>query len=127
MTTMADLMPGDVIVVMGRVTAADPNTGDTLAMLGPSGQVQGTIGISPSGAFSGQLAQAANLTTVQLVPALAAVSPGNIMVNLSTGETMIARQVALQPDGSYQWTASMSGGTWYGTAGWRIAGTATVN
>lgn len=123
---LSDLVVGNTIVVMGTVAAQDPTIGDTLSMLGPDSSVQGSIIISPAGVFSGQLARAPNQTTVQLVPSLNAVAPGNIMVNTSTGETMVARQVALQPDGTYQWSASLSGGTWYGTTGWRTAGMATV-
>lgn len=126
MTTLADLSVGNVIIVAGMVAALDQSAGMTLALLGPAAARQGSLVISPAGAFSGNLAQAWNATTVQPVQGLSAVSPGTIMVNNRTGETMVARQVQLKPDGTYQWSASLAGDVWYTTAEWRTAGTATV-
>lgn len=126
MTTLADLKIGDAFVLLARVTAQDPVTGDTLTYYGPDSQPQGTMVISPAGAFSGQLAAAANLIPVQPVPGFGAVSPGDVLQNTATGETMVARLITIGPQGQYTWSAATPAHVWYSLDDWSVIGHVTL-
>jgi hypothetical protein len=120
--TLATLQIGDAVLLLARVTAQDPTTGDTLTYYGPAGQPQGTMTISPAGQFTGQLATTPDQIPVQLVPVFAAVTTGDVLQNITSGETYVARQVRIMPDGTYQWAASLTGIVWYTMAAWTVAG-----
>src|SRR5260221_623966 len=120
MTTLADLVTGDAFILLARVTAQDQVTGDTLTYYGPGGQPQGTMTISPAGVFAGQLAAPAAQVPVQRVPVFAAVSPGDVLQNTVSGETMAVRQVKIMADGTYQWAASPAGRVWYTLDAWTV-------
>lgn len=122
MTTLADVQVGQAFILVGRLTAQDQVTGDTLTYFGPGSVPQGTMVISPAGQFSGQLAGPADTIPVQLVPQFGAVSAGDVLQNTATGETYVARQVRIQPDGTYQWSASQAGQVWYALAAWAVIG-----
>jgi hypothetical protein len=119
MTTLADLAVGDAFVLQARVTGLDQVTGMSLAYFGPDGAGQGTMVISPMGAFSGQLAGPPNAIPVQTVQIFSAVSSGDVLQH-NAGETMVARRVRIEADGSYQWSASGNGPVWYSMADWSV-------
>ena len=122
MATLADLQPGQAFILLARLTAQDQVTGDTLDFYGPDGQPRGTMTISPAGVFAGQLATTPDQIPIQLVPAFGAVSTGAVLQHTVTGETMVARRVRIEPDGSYQWSASLTGPVWYSLGDWAVAG-----
>jgi hypothetical protein len=72
--------------------------------------------------MGGQLTTAPSQIPVTVVTAFAAVTAGDVLANNSSGETMVARVVTVQADGSYQWSPAPAGGVVYKTDGWTIIG-----
>jgi hypothetical protein len=120
-TALADLAAGQAFIFVAQVTAID-GAGTHLSLFGPASAAGGTALITPGGAMSGQLTTAAAQIPVTVVTAFAAVTPGDVLANETSGETMVARMVAVQPDGSYLWSSSATGGVMYRTSGWVIIG-----
>jgi hypothetical protein len=125
MTALADLTSGQAFIFVAQVTAID-GAGTHLSLFGPASAAGGTALIAPGGAMSGQLTTAAAQITVTVVTAFAAVTPGDVLANQASGDTMVARMVAVQPDGSYLWSSSATGGVMYRTSGWAIIGHVTL-
>lgn len=119
MTTLADLKDGQAFIFVGQVTAVD-TAGTHLSLFGPASAAGGTALIAPGGAMSGQLTSPASAIPVTVVTEFAAVAAGDVLASDTTGETMVARTVAVQPDGSYLWSPAPSGGVVYRTGGWTI-------
>ena len=127
MTTLADLGAGDAFVLLARVAALDPVAGMTLTFFGPDRSPQGQMAISPAGVLTGQLANAAAQTPVQLARQFRAIGIGTVLVSRTTGETSVVRQVHLQPDGTFQWASSMQAGApFYTVDDWQAVGTVTL-
>jgi hypothetical protein len=122
LVTLADLRPGQAFILIGRLESQDQTTGDTLTYFGPDSEPQGTMTISPAGVFGGQLAAPPDQVPVQVVPEFAAVAPGDILQNTRTGETMAARRVRIMANGTYQWSASLTGPVWYTMDDQTVAG-----
>lgn len=122
MAVLSDLGVGDAFVMLSRVSALDQVTGMTLVLFGPDRQPQAQIIVSPAGVMSGQLANPANQTPVNVVTRFRTISVGNVMVSQRTGETMVVRQVSIQPDGTFLWASSVVQPVWYTTEGWQLAG-----
>ena len=127
MTTLADLSVGDAFVLLSRVAALDQVAGMTLIFFGPDRQPQGQLVVSPAGVISGQLVNPANQTPVNPVTHFRVVSVGSVLVNQRTGETMVVRQVSIQPDGTYQWSPSLTQPVWYTIDGWQLVGNVNLS
>lgn len=121
MTTLATLTAGQAFMFVGQVTAID-TAGTHLSLFGPASAAGGTALIAPDGTMTGNLTSPANQIPVQVVTQFAVVSAGDVLSSDATGETLVARKVAVTPDGSYQWSASPAGGVTYKTDGWTIIG-----
>ena len=121
MTTLADLKAGQAFMFVAQVTAID-QAGVHLSLFGPASAAGGTALMDPSGVLTGQLTSAAAQIPVTVVTQFAAVSAGDVLSNDTSGETLVARAVTVQPDGSYLWSPSPSGGVPYRTDGWTIIG-----
>lgn len=121
MTTLADLKAGQAFIFVGQVTGID-QAGTHLSLFGPASAAGGTALIDPTGAMSGQLTSPPAQIPVTVVTEFAAVTAGDVLTNSSTGETMVARAVTVQADGSYLWSPAPSGGVVYRTDGWTIIG-----
>jgi hypothetical protein len=122
MTTYDGLVVGNAYAAVSRVTGADQVTGWTLRTYGPSGTPLSVTTVTPAGVIAGNLTDTPANLPVQLVPAFATVTPGDVLQNITSGETYVARQVRIMPDGTYQWAASLTGIVWYTMGGWTIAG-----
>lgn len=121
MTTLADLRPGQAFMFVAQVVSIDA-AGTHLSLFGPASAAGGTALIAPDGSMSGQLTAAPAAIPVQVVTEFAAVSAGDVLQNDASGETAVARAVAVQADGSYLWSPALSGGVVYKTDGWTIIG-----
>lgn len=121
MTVLADLAAGQAFIFVAQVTAID-TAGVHLSLFGPASAAGGTALMDPSGVLTGQLTTPANQIPVTVVTQFAAVSAGDVLSNNATGTTLVARAVAVQPDGSYLWSSSPAGGVQYRTDGWTIIG-----
>lgn len=119
MTTLADLAAGQAFLFVAQVTAIDA-AGTHLSLFGPANAAGGAALIDPAGAMSGQLTTAAAQIPVTVVTEFVTVSAGDVLSNDATGETVVARAVTVQPDGSYLWSPAPAGGVVYKTAGWTI-------
>jgi hypothetical protein len=124
-TTLADLTAGQAFMFIAQVTAKD-SAGTHLALFGPASAAGGTALIDGAGVLTGNLTTAASAIPVTVVTQFAQVSVGDVLSNNNTGETVVARAVQVQPDGSYQWSSSPSGGVVYRTAGWTIIAHVTL-
>jgi hypothetical protein len=120
-TTLADLKAGQAFMFVAQVTAID-SAGTHLSLFGPASAAGGSALMDASGVLTGNLTSAANQIPVTVVTAFAAVSAGDVLSNDTTGETVVARAVTVQPDGSYLWSPAPSGGVVYRTEGWTIVG-----
>jgi hypothetical protein len=120
-TTLADIQPGQAFMFVAQVTAID-GAGTHLSLFGPASAAGGTALMDPSGVLTGQLTSAPADIPVTVVTQFATVSAGDVLQNDGTGETVVARAVAVQDDGSYQWSPAPAGGVVYLTAGWTIIG-----
>jgi hypothetical protein len=118
-TTLADLGAGQAFMFVAQVTAID-SAGTHLSLFGPASAAGGTALMDPSGVLTGQLTSAPADIPVTVVTQFAAVSIGDVLQNDTSGETVVARAVAVQVDGSYEWSPAASGGVVYLTAGWTI-------
>lgn len=121
MTALADLTAGQAFIFVAQVTAIDA-AGTHLSLFGPASAAGGTALMDGSGVLTGQLTSPAAQIPVTVVTGFAAVSEGDVLASDATGETMVARAVAVQPDGSYLWSPAPSGGVVYKTDGWTIIG-----
>ena len=121
MTALADLAAGQAFMFVAQVTAID-TAGVHLSLFGPASAAGGTALMDPSGVLTGQLTSAASQIPVTVVTQFAAVSSGDVLSNDTSGETLVARTVTVQPDGSYLWSSSPAGGVQYRTDGWTIIG-----
>lgn len=121
MTTLADLKAGQAFIFVAQVTTTDA-AGTHLSLFGPASAAGGTALMDPAGVLTGQLTSPASQIPVTVVTEFAAVSAGDVLSNDATGETVVARAVTVQPDGSYLWSPSLAGGVMYRTDGWTIIG-----
>jgi hypothetical protein len=121
MTTLADLKAGQAFLFVAQVTSIDV-AGTHLSLFGPASAAGGTASIAPDGSMGGQLTQAPSQIPVTVVTEFAAVTSGDVLANNGSGETMVARAVTVQADGSYQWSPAPAGGVVYKTDGWTIIG-----
>lgn len=121
MTALADLTAGQAFLFVAQVTAID-GAGVHLSLFGPASAAGGTALMDPAGALTGQLTSPAGQIPVTVVTQFAAVSVGDVLASDTTGETVVARAVTLQPDGSCLWSPSPAGGVVYRTDGWTIIG-----
>ena len=121
MTTLADIAAGQAFMFVAQVTAID-TAGTHLSLFGPASAAGGSALMDPAGVLTGQLTSPAAQIPVTVVTQFAAVSAGDVLANDTTGETMVARTVTVQPDGSSLWSPAPSGGVVYQTAGWTIIG-----
>jgi hypothetical protein len=120
-TTLADLKAGQAFMFVAQVTAID-QAGVHLSLFGPASAAGGSALMDPAGVLTGNLTSPAAQIPVTVVTQYAAVSVGDVLANDGSGETMVARAVTVQSDGSYQWSPSPAGGVVYRTAGWTIIG-----
>jgi hypothetical protein len=120
-TTLADLGAGQAFMFVAQVTAID-GAGTHLSLFGPASAAGGSALMDSGGVLTGQLTSAADQIPVTVVTQFVTVSVGDVLASDSTGETMVARSVTLQADGSYQWSAAPAGGVIYKTDGWTIIG-----
>jgi hypothetical protein len=120
-TVLADLTPGQAFMFVAQVTAID-GAGTHLSLFGPAEAAGGTALMDPSGVLTGQLTTAASAIPVTVVTQFVAVSAGDVLSNNASGETMVARVVTVQPDGTYLWSPAPSGGVVYKTDGWTVIG-----
>ena len=125
MTALADLKAGQAFMFVAQVTAIDA-AGTHLSLFGPASAAGGTALMDSGGVLTGQLTSPAASIPVQVVTQFAQVTAGDVLANDTTGETMVARAVTVQPDGSYLWSAAPSGGVVYKTDGWTIIGHVTL-
>lgn len=125
MTTLADLTPGQAFMFVAQVTAID-GSGTHLSLFGPASAAGGTALMDPAGALTGQLTTAPAQIPVTVVTQFETVSAGDVLSNDATGETMVARAVTVQSDGSYLWSPAPSGGVVYKTDGWTVIGHVTL-
>lgn len=121
MTALSDLQPGQAFMFVAQVTAID-QAGTHLSLFGPASAAGGSALMDPTGVLTGQLTSPAAQIPVTVVTQFVTVSVGDVLSNNTSGETMVARIVTVQPDGSYQWSSSPAGGVVYRTAGWTIVG-----
>jgi hypothetical protein len=121
MTTLADLTAGQAFMFVAQVTAIDA-AGVHLSLFGPAQSAGGAALMDPTGALTGHLTSPATQIPVTVVTQFEAVSVGDVLANAVSGETMVARAVTVQPDGTYQWSPAPSGGVIYTTGGWGIIG-----
>ena len=121
MTALADLTAGQAFIFVAQVTAID-TAGVHLSLFGPASAAGGTALMDPTGVLTGQLTTPAAQIPVTVVTQFAAVSVGDVLANDTSGETVVARAVTVQADGSYLWSSSLAGGVQYRTGGWTIIG-----
>ncbi len=121
MTTLADLRAGQAFLFVAQVVSIDA-AGTHLSLFGPASAAGGTALMDAAGVLTGQLTSPAAQVPVTVVTEFAQVSTGDVLSNNATGETVVARSVRMQPDGSCHWSSSPSGGVVYTTAGWTIIG-----
>jgi hypothetical protein len=120
-TTLADLGAGQAFMFVAQVTAID-SAGTHLSLFGPASAAGGSALMDSSGALSGQLTSPADQIPVTVVTEFVTVSAGDVLASNATGQTMVARAVTVQPDGTYQWSPAPAGGVIYKTDGWSIIG-----
>ena len=121
MAALADLHAGDEVLFVAQVLAID-GAGFHIGLYGPDRSLAGTVIIGPDGTFTGGLAAAPADVPVTLVTGFTPVSAGDVLASDSTGETMVARAVRVNPDGSYLWSSSPDFRVAYPAAGWSIIG-----
>lgn len=121
MTTLADLTAGQAFLFVAQVVSIDA-AGTHLSLFGPASAAGGTALIAPGGVLTGQLTSPAASIPVQVVTQFQQVSTGDVLANDATGETLVARAVTVQPDGSCLWSPAPSGGVMYRTGGWTVIG-----
>jgi hypothetical protein len=120
-TALADLKPGQAFMFVAQVTAID-GAGTHLSLFGPASAAGGTALMDGNGVLTGQLTSPAAQIPVTVVTQFATVTAGDVLSNDASGETMVARAVTVQPDGSCLWSPAPSGGVVYKTDGWTIIG-----
>jgi hypothetical protein len=120
-TTLADLGAGQAFMFLSVVTGID-GAGTHLSLFGPASAAGGNALIAPDGSMTGQLTSPPAQIPVTLAAQFTAVSVGDVLANDASGETAVARAVWIQPDGSYRWSSSPSGGVVYTTSGWAVIG-----
>ncbi|HEX8006589.1 MAG TPA: hypothetical protein VF482_09205 [Trebonia sp.] len=121
MTMLSALTAGQAFMFVAQVTAVD-GAGTHLSLFGPASAAGGTALMDPNGVLTGQLTSPASQIPVTVVTEFATVSEGDVLSSDATGETMVARSVTVQPDGSYLWSPALTGGVMYRTDGWTIIG-----
>jgi hypothetical protein len=118
---LSALTAGQAFMFVAQVTSIDA-AGTHLSLFGPANAAGGTALMDGSGVLTGQLTTAASAIPVTVVTQFQTVAAGDVLQNSVTGETVVARWVAVQPDGTYQWSSSPAGGVVYKTSGWTIIG-----
>jgi hypothetical protein len=119
--TLASLTAGDTVLFVAEVSVID-TAGFHIDLYGPDRALAGTVIIGPDGTFSGGLAAAPDTVPVTLVTGFTPVSEGDVLASDTTGETMVARAVRVDPGGSYLWSSSPDFKVAYPAAGWTIIG-----
>ena len=125
MTTLADLKAGQAFIFVAQVTTID-TAGMHLSLFGPASAAGGTALMDASGVLTGALTAAPAQIPVTVVTQFAQVTVGDVLASNASGETFVARTVTVQPDGTYLWSPSPSGGVVYKTDGWTIVGHVTL-
>jgi hypothetical protein len=118
---LSALTAGQAFMFVAQVTSIDA-AGTHLSLFGPANAAGGTALMDGSGVLTGQLTTAASAIPVTVVTQFQTVAAGDVLQNSVTGETVVARWVAVQADGTYQWSSSPAGGVVYKTSGWTIIG-----
>jgi hypothetical protein len=120
-TALSDLTAGQAFIFIAQVTAIDA-AGVHLSLFGPASAAGGSALMDPAGVLTGQLTSPAAQIPVTVTTQFATISVGDVLSNNTSGETMVARAVQVQPDGSYQWSSSPAGGVVYRPEGWSVVG-----
>jgi hypothetical protein len=104
--------------------ASDDGTTMAIELLQPSGAVHGEIDITKTtGVVVGALTVALEETLVE--PIAIALNLDDVVMELSTGRTLVVRALGLGPNGDL-WSDSTAGGTTYPSTGFTRVGTATL-
>ncbi len=116
---LSALTAGQAFIFVAQVTAID-GAGTHLSLFGPAEAAGGNALMDASGVLTGQLTAAPSQIPVTVVTQFETVSAGDVLSSDATGETMVARAVTVQPDGTYLWSPAPSGGVFYKTGGWTV-------
>jgi len=127
-TRLSDLGPGDVFLFICRIKSVDATTGIGLALFGPSRVKAADAVIHTDGSMTGQLTATPDRIPVNIVTGLTPINIGDVLVNDKTGETLVCRWSAVNPDGSVVWSASPAKtSSIYQASGWTIVGQVQLN
>jgi len=123
MTSLLDIRRGDQFLMALRCADRDAVTGLTFNLFSANRAPIGALVIAPAGTFTGQLATTPDQVPVTLVTGFTPLQVGDVLQRVGTGETMVARRVSINLDGSVHWSSSTAdGGSTYSADGWQVIG-----
>ena len=120
MTTLADLAEGDQFLFACQVTSVDVTDGIGIALYGPDRTQAGAAVIVPDGSMTGQLAAAPDQVPVTAVTGFTPVGTGDVLVQGTSGETVVCRWSQIQADGTIVWSSSAQHQVIYPAVGWTV-------
>jgi len=126
MTMMSDLTAGQQFAFVSEVTSNDPTTGMALTLYGQDHEQVATISIATTGAVTGTMSMSPTTVPVTVIAAFNLVTPGDVLSNNNTGETLVCRWSETRQDGTVIWGASPDQSVVYSPVGWTVIGHFTL-
>jgi hypothetical protein len=126
MTTLADLRPKQLILMIGRCIAVDAQTGMDMDLYGPGRNKVAGSHINLDGSMTAQLVAAPDQIPVSVITGALPFSVGDVLENEKTGETVVCRWSEIKPDGTAAWSSSVNRKVVYSPIGWTVVGNVTI-
>ena len=126
MPMMSEVPVGQQFPFVSQVSANSATTGMDLTLYGQDHEQVATINISPTGTVTGTMSMDPSTIPVTIIESFTPVTPGDVLSNDNTGETLVCRWSKTKPDGSVIWGASLNQSVVYSPVGWSVIGHITL-
>lgn len=122
MPMMSEVAVGQQFPFVSQVTTNSTTTGMVLTLFGQDHEQVATISIALDGTVTGTMDMDPSTIPVTVIEEFTPVTPGDVLSNDNTGETMVCRWSKTKQDGSVIWGASLDQSVVYSPVGWSVIG-----
>lgn len=126
MPMMSEVAVGQQFPFVSQVTTNSTTTGMVLTLFGQDHEQVATISIALDGTVTGSMDMDPSTIPVTVIEEFTPVTPGDVLSNDNTGETMVCRWSKTKQDGSVIWGASLDQSVVYSPVGWSVIGHITL-
>lgn len=126
MPMMSEVLVGQQFPFVSQVTTNSTTTGMVLTLFGQDHEQVATISIALDGTVTGSMNMDPSTIPVTIIESFTPVTPGDVLSNDNTGETMVCRWSKTKQDGSVIWGASLDQSVVYSPVGWSVIGHITL-